>query len=75
MFLRKLQTNVDDLQFATSLNRLNNANIPQIQLGHLKIQGANLSSQLSSIQANAPTFSSAPAIFIAWIPIVSIIFK
>lgn len=69
--LRKLQNNVDDLQFATSLTRLIDSNIPQLQIGHLKIQGAALNLQgLSTIAANAPIFSAAPPIFIAWIPVV-----
>jgi hypothetical protein len=62
---------VDDLQFVTSLNRLGDSNIPQLQIGHLKIQGATLTPQgLSTIAANAPIFSSAPPLFVAWIPMV-----
>ncbi|KAI6198195.1 Dynein-C domain-containing protein [Aphelenchoides besseyi] len=68
---RKTNTSVDNLKFATSLDRIGN-DVPQLQLSQLKIQGASLAGgRLAAVNSNSPTFSTAPTIYVAWIPMSS----
>ncbi|KAI6195343.1 Cytoplasmic dynein 2 heavy chain 1 [Aphelenchoides besseyi] len=66
---RKTNTSVDNLKFATSLDRISD-DVPQLQLSKLKIQGASLTGgRLAAVSSNSPTFSTAPTIYVAWIPV------